>query len=164
MTPAQQAALEALAGRALTEAEVEQITPLVADGSTQAIADILSVGRTEVRSRIISARGIAELFPGGPVPAEVVMLKLEGARDAMLGLPDTPENAVSRVIGSLLRRQLKRLDDDGLDMGSPALRGMLDQFVTLGILTAEETAALKGMAVFPVPITHTQVGAALTGA
>jgi hypothetical protein len=158
MTETQQQALEALAGRALTAGEVEQITPLVAAGSTQAIADILSVGRKVVRSRMTSARGVAEFYAaGGPIGAEVVLMKLEGARDAMLASADQEQ----QVFGSLLRRQLGFLAGEGLDFGSAALRGMLDQFVALGILTAEEVAGLKAIAEFPDPITHTQVGAAL---
>lgn len=157
MSPQQQSALEALAGRALTQAEVEQITPLVEAGSTQAIADILSVGRTQVVSRMTSARGLAEHLPGGPLAAETILLRLEGARDSMLASSDEQQ----RVLGSLLRRQLGFLAGDGLDFGSGALRGMLDQFGALGILTTQEVAGLKAIAVRPAPITHAQVGAAL---
>ncbi len=160
MTPAQQAALEALVGRALTQDEAEQITPLVAAGATQAIADILSVDRTEVHSRMTTAQGIAELMPGGPLVAEAVLLKLEAARDSMLASAD----ANTRVMGSLLRRQLAFLAGDGLDFGSAALRGMLDSFGALGILTAGEVTGLKSIGVRPAPISHTQVGGALTGA
>ena len=159
MTPAQQSALEALAGRTLTADEVAAIEPLVVAWAPQAIADILSLGRTEVRSRIISARGIAELMPGGPLTAEALLLKLEGARDAMLA-----GTAQQQVFGSLLRRQLKRLDDDGLDIGSPALRQMLDELMAAGVLTAGEVAALKDMAARPAPVTHMQVALALKGA
>ena len=158
MTPRQQTALEALAGRALTQAEVETITPLVASGATQAIADILSAGRTQVVSRMTSARGLAEHLPGGPLAAETILLKLEGARDQMLQSAD----AQQRVLGSLLRRQLGFLSGEGLDFGSAALRAMLDQFAALGILTTQEVAGLQAIAVRPAPITHTQVGAALT--
>jgi hypothetical protein len=159
MTPTQQSALEALAGRALTAGEVEQITPLVAAGGTQAIADILSVGRKVVSSRMTSARGVAEFYVGGPIGAEIVLMKLEGARDAML----SSENQEQQVLGSLLRRQLGFLAGEGLDFGSAALRGMLDQFVALGILTAEEVTGLKAIAEFPNPIDHMQVGRALRG-
>ena len=159
MIPQQQTALEALVSRALTESEVNQITPLAATASHQAIADVLSAGRTEVYSRMTSARGLAEFMPGGPVAGEIVLLKLEGARDAMLASADGQQ----RVMGSLLRRQLSFLAGEGLDFGSAALRGMLDQFSALGILTAGEVAALKSIAVRPAPITHTQVGHALQG-
>lgn len=161
MTPAQQAALEALAGRVLTPDEIAQITPLVASGATQAIADLLGHSPAEIYPRNTSARGLAQMMPGGPIAAEVVLLKLEGARDAMLASGDQQQ----QVLGSLLRRQLRFLDgDEGLDFGSPALRGMLDQFAQLGILTNEEVAGLKAIAERALPITHTQVGHALQGA
>ncbi len=160
MTPAQQAALEALVGRVLTGDEITQITPLVAAGATQAIADALGAGPVQIAPRNTSARGLAQMVPGGPIAAEVVLLKLEGARDAMLASADQQQ----QVLGSLLRRQLRFLDgDEGLDFGSPALRGMLDQFAQLGILTTDEVAGLKAIAESSPPITHTQVGAALQG-
>lgn len=160
MTPAQQAALETLAGRVLTADEITQITSLVAAGATQAIADVLGSGPVQIVPRNTSARGLAQMMPGGPIAAEVVLLKLEGARDAMLASADQQQ----QVLGSLLRRQLRFLDgDDGLDFGSAALRGMLDQFAQLGILTTEEVAGLKAIAERASPITHAQVGAALQG-
>lgn len=160
MTPAQQTALEALVGRALTQGEVEQITPLVAERRDDLIAGILSVGRTEVYPRMTSARGLAELMPGGPVAAEVVMMKLEGAATAMLASADQQQ----QVLGSLIRRQLSFLAGDGLDFGSAALRAMLDQFVTLTILTSGEVAGLKGIAVRAAPINTNSVSDALNKA
>jgi hypothetical protein len=162
MTLEQQAALEALAGRALTQAEVEQITPLVAADvrNDSAVAAILSAGRTEVYSRMTSARGVAEFYPGGPIGAEIVLMKLEGARDAMLASADQEQ----QVFGSLLRRQLGFLAGEGLDFGSAALRGMLDQFAALGILTADEVAGLKAIAVRPAPLDVRAVTLALNGA
>ena len=66
---------------------------------------------------------------------------------------------------SLLRRQLNFLaGDDGLDFGSPALRGMLDTFASQDVLTEGEVAGLKSLAVYPAPVTHTQVARALQGA
>ena len=127
--------------------------------NTQAIADALSEGRKKVVPRMTSSRGMAELMPGGPVAAEVVLMKLEGAATTMLASADEPQ----KVLGSLLHRQLGFLAGEGLDFGSAALRGMLDQFVVMGILSADEVAGLKAIALVDDPITHTQVGAALRG-
>lgn len=112
------------------------------------IAAALSVGRTRVVSRMVSARGLAEHVPGGPLAAEGILLKLEGARDAMLASQD----AGTRVMGSLLRRQLGFLAGDGLDFGSAALRGMLDQFEAQGVLTTAEVDGLKAIALVPDPV------------
>lgn len=106
---------------------------------TAGIAASISAARTEPFSKMTSARGVAEQYAGGPVAAEAVLLKLEAARDSMLSSNDT----ATKVLGSLLRRQLAFLASDGLDFGSAALRGMLDQFVTAGILTSEEANNLK---------------------
>jgi hypothetical protein len=127
--------------------------------NTQAIADLLSAGRKRVVARIVSSRGIAAEYAGGPVAAEVVLMKLEGAA-AQLSASVVPEE---KVLGSLISRQLGFLGGEGLDFGSPALRGMLDQFVSLNILTAEEVTNLKALALVDDPITHTQVGQALQG-
>jgi hypothetical protein len=159
MTTEQQTALAALAGRALTEAEITALGPLVAARADDQIAALLSVGRTTIAPRMTSSRGVAELFPGGPLGAEVVLLKLEGARDSMLA----SESQEQRVFGSLLRRQLSFLSGEGLDFGSAALRGMLDQFLALGILTADEVAGLKAIALRPDPVSSRAVTLALNG-
>lgn len=160
MTPTQQSALAALAGRALTEAEVAQIDALLPARRDDLIAAVLSAGRTEVHPRMTSARGLAELMPGGPLAAETVLLKLEAARDSMLASGD----AQQRVMGSLLRRQLGFLANDGLDFGSSALRSMLDQFGALGILTADEVGDLKSIGVRAAPLSTSQVSDALNAA
>lgn len=149
MTPAQQAALETLAGRALTAEEVAEITPLVAFRNTQAIADILSVGRTRVQSHFASERGILERYPGGPLEADALLASLEGFA--------TTAHPMARIVG----RALKFLaQPEGLDIGSPATQSLLDQ-LTPGVLTVEQRADLRAMATVNDPITHTQVGAAL---
>ncbi len=120
---------------------------------TQALADALSVGRTRIASRIVSARGIASDFPGGPVAAEAVLMKLEGAATALSASAATQD----KVLGSLISRQLRFLAGEGLDFGSVALRGMLDQFSAAGILTAEEVAGLKSLALEPDPVSEMDV-------
>lgn len=157
MTPQQQAAIEAVYGQALSEAQAEAVGPMVDERRDRDVAEYLSQGRTEVRARMTSARGIAERMPGGPIAAEVVLLKLEGARDAMLASAN--QNDV--VLGSLLRRQLSFLAGEGLDFGSAALRSMLDQFVVAGILTSGEVAALKAIAEQPAPVDLTAISEAL---
>lgn len=158
MTPEQRGALEVLVGRALTEQEVATIDPLL-DGNNRRddlIASLLSVGRTEVYSRMTSARGLAELYPGGPAGAEVILMKLEGAAAALKASPDQ----ALKVQGSLIARQLSFLNADGLDFGSAALRGMLDQFVP-SPLTEEEVTGLKAVATRPAPISIDAVSRAL---
>ncbi|MCA0240205.1 MAG: hypothetical protein LCI02_05040 [Proteobacteria bacterium] len=159
MTPKQQSALEALAGRTLSVVEVEQIDAALAAGDLAAVATLLSVDRKRLAPRILSARGLAEQVPGGPIAAEIILMKLEGARDKMLESSDPQQ----RVMGSLLRRQLGFLAGDGLDFGSPQLRGMLDQFAALGILDQSEVDGLQRIALVDDPITWRQVADAVQG-
>lgn len=112
-----------------------------------------------VVSRMTTSRGLAEHMPGGPAAAEVVLMKLEAARDAMLASSDQ----ATKVQGSLLRRQLAFLSGDGLDFGSPALRAMLDQFQLGGILTGAEVAGLKAIAEVQASLNWSDVEHALNG-
>lgn len=119
--------------------------------NTQAIADALSVGRKKVVLREVSARGMAELV--GPIESEVILMKLEGAATAMLASADQQQ----KVLGSLLHRQLGFLAGEGLDFGSAALRGMLDQFAVMSILTSDEVAGLKAIALVDDPVSEMDV-------
>lgn len=166
MTPAQLTALEALAGRTLTQSEQDAITPLVASGSTQAIADILSVGRTRLVSGTITTRGAAAAFPAlgglpGSLAFEAAMLALETFAAANVDSADIATKLTARGV----RRQLAGFQELGLDFSVAALRGMLDQLAAASVLTTAQASGFKGLApVVADPITHTQVGAALTEA
>lgn len=122
-----------------------------------AIATSLSANRTKIESRTISSRGLASNYAGGPIAAESVMMKLEAAAATMSASADPTQ----KVIGSMLKRQLGFLAGEGLDFGSVTLRSMLDQFVTLAILTQVEVDALKAIAVVPDTVTAFEVAQAL---
>ncbi len=160
MTPAQQAAIEAVHGQALTPQQAADIAALVDARDDAGVAAYLSAGRKRVQPRLVTARGIASGFAGGPLAAEAVLLKLEGARDSLLGSADP----ASKLTGSLLHRQLGFLAGDGLDLGDPALRGMLDQFAAVGILTATDAANLKALALVSVPLATDDITRALSAA
>src|SRR5574337_1892312 len=96
MTPSQQSAIEAVYGQALTQQQASDIGAWVDARSDSLVAAYLSQGRTRVASRIVSARRIAAEYPGGPLAAEAVLLKLEGARDTMLASTDSQQ----KLIGS----------------------------------------------------------------
>lgn len=124
---------------------------------TEALSAAMSQGMTSVRSRIVSARGLAELYPGGPVGAEAVLMKLEGAATVLAGDADPQK----KVLGSLIARQLRFLAGDGLDFGSGALRAMLDQFTALGVLTQNEVDGLKSIGVAPSTLTPSAIRKAI---
>jgi hypothetical protein len=120
------------------------------------IARLLSAGRKRVASKIITSRGIAAAFPGGPFAAEAALMKLEGARDAMLASADQQ----TKVTGSLLRRQLSFLATEGLDFGDATLRSMIDFFATPqggSVITAAERDAFKAMALVDDIVTTNEV-------
>lgn len=119
----------------------------------EAVAAGIAASHTEVHSRMVSARGLAERLPGGPLAAELILKKLEGAAAAMQASPDQQQ----QLMGSLIARQLKFLASDGLDFGSPALRGMLDQLTAATIITADEAAALKAIGQVPANVTEYDV-------
>lgn len=126
---------------------------MAAAGNTQAIADALSAGRTRVVSHFASERGILERFPLGPIAGDALLTKLDTFA------------ATAHPMASIVRRALKFLGQpEGLDIGSAATQGLLDQLALGGVMTAEERAGLRAMATVADPVTHTEVGAALMGA
>lgn len=125
---------------------------LAAAGNTQAIADALSAGRTKVVSHFASERGILERFPLGPIAGDALLTKLDAFA------------ATAHPMASIVKRAMKFLGQpEGLDLGSPATQGLLDQLALGGVMTAEERAGLRAMATVADPVTHTDVGAALMG-
>ena len=148
MTPEQLTALEALAGRTLTQPEVDAITPLVAANGTQAIADALSVGRTKLSKTEIGTGTILAVFQG--LGGQFI--------DTLRTIGQTNRDIHWLVEGTLLRGVF--------DAGDPASR-----FGIAGLIAEPAMApfvpgmnALLARGVTPDPITHTQVGAALAGA
>ena len=169
MTPTQQSALEALAGRPLTPDEVAQITPLLADPRRDdLIAAILSVGRTRVETGpVITTRGAASKFPAigplpGPLAFEAAMLALETFATQGAQSADPQTMLTARAV----KRQLVAFDERGLDFGDPVLRGMLDSFTVSEppLLTVAQVDGFKSLALVAAPIEPRAVTLALNGA
>ncbi|ODU07990.1 MAG: hypothetical protein ABS84_14870 [Rubrivivax sp. SCN 71-131] len=170
MTTQQQTALESLAGRALTEGEVTSIGALVDAWDTQGIADALSVGRTRVEPRLISERGVRAL-PVLPRSRHALLSELASAATAApawlvptltaVGVPADDHDAYAADLASA---HGWLLNADGLDVGAPAARAMLDMIAIAVPATAAACTAVKALAEHPDPITHMQVALALQGA
>lgn len=153
MTPQQQAALEALAGRSLTPEEVAEIDSAIVLGAYSIVANIVSINRTKVGSHFASERGILERYPGGPLAADAVLGKLEAFA--------ATQHPMARIVG----RALKFLaQSEGLDIGSPATQGLLAQLAAGGVITEEERLGLRQMTLQPDPIHWHAVRDALHGA
>lgn len=155
MTPEQQTALESLVARALTAEEIAQIDPLLDPDNRNdvAIAGALSVGRTAVVSQFVSERGILERYPHGPVEADALITALEAF------------GATAHPMASIVRRALKFLaQPEGLDLGSPATQGLIDQLAAGGVLTTTQRDGLRTMATAAAPIDINDLSRALNTA
>ncbi len=134
MTPAQQAALESLVGRALTADEQAAIEPYLEARNDVAIAEVLSAGRVK------------------PVPTDVgngTILETIGL-DAGNALLDVLNQAAEfRHVKPLLEQGRLRVD-------SALVRATLDGLVP-AVLTAEQAQALKALAEHPDPIHYNAV-------
>lgn len=62
MTPAQQTAIESVVGRALTSDEITAILPLLENRNDVAIASLLSVERTRLKSHLIGVGTVLEVM------------------------------------------------------------------------------------------------------
>lgn len=141
MTPQQQAALQALAGRELTAPELQAAAAHVAAGNMEALAAVLSAGRVRVASHFASERGMLERYPGGPLAADALLAKLEAFA--------ATQHPMARIVG----RALKFLAQaEGLDIGSPATQGLLVQLAAGGVITEEERLGLRQMTLQADPI------------
>ena len=139
MTPAQQTALEAIAGRALTQAEIAAIDPLLPDRNDVEIAAILSVGRVTT--------AYTEIGNG-------LILATIGLTSGNTLLDYLATDATFRHVRPLL-------EQGRLDVSSALVRGALDSFAAGGVITHGEANALKALAETPNPIHYNSVSDAL---
>ena len=125
---------------------------LVAAGDFAAVAAALSLGRTKVASHFASERGILERYPHGPIAADELLAALEAFADTA--------HPMARIVG----RALKFLaQPEGLDIGSPATQGLLDQLMAGGVISQAQRDGLRAMATVADVVTWPQVQAAMQG-
>ena len=148
MTPAQQSALEAVAGRTLTAQEYVDIDSLLPERNDVAIAAILSTGRTRIESKQIG-RGtiLAVMAPMGG-------LFIGTLRDIGDIRPRTMDSAnVAEVVGLIDRGEF--------DVGMEASRAQLQIFAAANVDMAPGIAALLAVAEVANPIHYNTVSDAL---
>lgn len=133
-----------------------ELVSLAEKFETQKIADAINATTTRVISTVLTTQQLVEAYPDGPLAAETLLLKIEAARDSLLA----SSNEQAKTLGSLLRRQLQFMNNQGADFGGEALRLVFDQMAARNALTAQEVAALKSFAKKDL-VTHTQIGEAL---
>lgn len=117
----------------------------VAAKDCNAIAALVSAGRTEARSRFVTARTIlSECGALGP------------------SILDALEAVAATAGGSAVKWALKFLSQDsGLDVGHPATQAMIGQLATAGALSAAQASALTALANQPAPVSAHDVAMAL---
>ena len=147
MTPIQQSALEALAGRALTANDVAQIDPLLAERDDVAIAAALSIGRTRMQSTFIGVGTIIEVLAAHGSSGGEFM-------DALVVVGQTNRDAYWAM--SLLRAGTFDLSKTASQVQIAGLAESLPDHAA-GLI------ALAGMANAPDPIHYIAVSNALNG-
>jgi len=142
MTPAQQSALESVVGRSLTEAEIAQLDPLLAIRNDVAIAQVLSVGRTRLKSTPIGIGTILAVMAlnGG---AFLDSLEAMGASDPNI------------------KWLLKLIERGAFDIGMPASRQQMTAYAQAVPSIAEGINALLQLGLEPDPIQISAVSEAL---
>lgn len=153
MSPDQKNALESLAGRGLSVAEIAVLDPLLDVRDDVAIAAVLSTGRVTVVSHRIGELGILDLL--GPVAGDAFLTALE----AITGPETLPEPL--RPYTGAIRRGVCWLKTDGLDVGSATARVLLDALAAGGVLDGGAVTAIKASAERASPIPYAAVSDAL---
>lgn len=136
MTPAQQSALEVLAGRSLSADDIAALGPMVDARRDDLIEAHLSAGRVKyVETRKVEI-GVIGAYAAGPVAADALLAKLEAYADA--GQP----------LSRLVTRSLRALKvEPGLNLGDPATRAMLAELAAGGVITAAEADAITDVCI-----------------
>ena len=142
MTTAQQAALEAVAGRALTGAEIAAIDPLLPARNDVAIANILSAGRVKTQPTPIGIGTVLVVM--APSGGEFLnALESMGATDANV------------------KWALKMIEQQTFDVGHPVTRAQLESFAVAAPTMAAAVGALLSVAEVADPIHYNAVSDAL---
>lgn len=154
MTPNQQTALAALAGRALTEAEIEAIDALLPARRDADIAAVLSVGRTRLQPRLISERGVMSAL--GIVAGEAF---LQGVESFVAEAPAQGHPLAAAWAG--IKRAAGWLKGEGIDLGDALTQQLLAAMGAAGVVDAGSAATLAALGRVADPITPGQVSGAL---
>ena len=142
MTPAQQSALESVVGRALTQDEIDQIDPLLTSRNDMQIAEILSAGRTRLKSTPIGIGTILGVMaPNGG--AFLDALETMGATDANV------------------KWLLKLIERGAFDIGLEASRAQMQAYAQAVPALADAINALLQLGTEPDPIHYNKFSDAL---
>lgn len=127
---------------------------MLANGDMTGAAMAFSAGRIKVVHRQITERGVIEAL--GPVAGEQFLAALDTFVNSTLpaGHPLLP------YFGAI-KRCHKFLTTDGLDIGAPTTRSLMDALVAVGVIDANASALIKKQAEVPDPVDANQITEAL---
>jgi hypothetical protein len=121
---------------------------------THALAAAMSVGRVRRRMYLATERTVVSTL--GLIDGEAFLSALEAM--AVSGLP-AEHPLLTYQPG--IARQLAWLKRDGLDVGDPNTRSMLDTLSSLELLDAGSVTAIKALGVDPDPVPEYDVRVAI---
>lgn len=148
MTPAQQSALETVAGRMLTAGDIAAIDPLLPARNDVEIALILSAGRTKTQPTPIGIGTVlAVMAPSGG-------MFLHGLRQMAALQPPTEDSAN-------IEWSLEMIKQGTFDVGHPVTRAQLAAFAQSQPAMEQAITALLSVAEVADPIHYNAVSDAL---
>lgn len=127
MTDEQRSALEAVAGRALSDEEIAAIEPLLVDRNDVEIAAVINDGRPTITVSVAVEDVFDVLYSTGDY-ATVKTAQLQGQADAVL------------AFGFL--QDAKNIGPGKVNLTAPLTVGMFDRLQTAGLLSATGRASL----------------------
>lgn len=169
MTPAQQSALEALAGRTLTADELTEIDDLLPARNDVAIAAVLSAGRKVLVARTIDERGVRAALSIRQASQFLSLLKSAATvttmptwLTAMLVAMDIDAADHPAYFETLACAYPWLQQEAGIDLASPTTRSMLDMIASSDAVTyGGAVSILKALPERDDPIHYTAVSDAL---
>ena len=139
MTPAQQTALESVAGRALTEDDIAAIDPLLPGRQDIQIAAVLSAGQPKIQRSLTVEEMYETLFFSGDY------LPLKQAQLA--------GNALAVMCFSILL-DAKQIGPGTVNLSAPATSALLQQLIGAALLTQAGFDALIARSMVEAPAIH----------
>jgi hypothetical protein len=145
MTPAQQSALEALAGRVLTPEQIAQVDSLLPERNDVAIAAIVSIGRKRLQHMLVGpGTVVVAMDPHGGACLDAINALGETNRDVYWGMDP--------------------IRNGDFDLGLLSAQAWLDKLAQLLPDYAEPLQVLKSLGYADDPIHYDEVSDALNGA
>lgn len=122
----------------------------IADGNYHVIAAKVSANRKLIKERRISEIEVLNEYPGGPVVADSILVKLEAYANS------------SGTYSGVMKRAFKSFyTSEGINFGAPHVQQILTQLVSENVITMDESTNLKNMALIDSPVSWEECQAAI---